>query len=220
MDKLTEQLALPLHSRVLDVACGRGRHALYLHQKGFDVTGIDLAPQNIAHALRYQKSRLHFAQHDMRTVFAPAAFDLVLNLFTSFGYFDDETDNLRAVQAMAQNLRPSGQLVLDFFNPDWVLTHQLKPYERKKAGGIVFEIRKEIKDGFIVKSIDFEDNGHEYHFEEKVRLISLYDFLDYFEAAGLQLQRIFGNYHLDAYDPAESERMIFLLKKDETLIGF
>lgn len=211
VNKLVNHLHLPPQTRILDVACGRGRHAVYLNQKGFDVTGIDLSAQNIAFAKRKQNGRLHFVEHDMRTVFALQGFDLVLNLFTSFGYFDDEVDNFRTIEALAKNLRAGGQLVIDFFNADWVLAHQLTPYELKKAGGICFEIRKEVKEGFIVKNIDFEANNQRFHFEERVRLLTLTDFMAYFSAAGLALQQLFGNYQLDAYQPSESQRLIFVL---------
>src|SRR5688500_2509825 len=88
MDKLLAYLHPKPHEKVLDLACGKGRHSVYLNQKGFDVTGIDLSEQSIAYARQFENERLHFAVHDMREVYQPETFDFILNLFTSFGYFE------------------------------------------------------------------------------------------------------------------------------------
>ena len=83
---------------VLDMACGRGRHARWFAEVGCDVTGIDLSAESIAEA-RHDVPSAHFAVHDIRVPFASAAFDLVVCLFTSLGYFEDEDDDRKALAA-------------------------------------------------------------------------------------------------------------------------
>src|SRR5690625_4484093 len=99
MNNLTEYLELAPGSEILDLACGRGRHSKFLYRKGFDVTGVDISEQSIAHAKTYERSRLHFEVHDMRLPYHKK-YDAVFNMFTSFGYFPDERDNYRTIQTI------------------------------------------------------------------------------------------------------------------------
>src|SRR5215471_8928653 len=98
VEQIVEKLGIQPPSTILDVACGRGRHAIELSRKGFDVTGIDLSWKNILHAQHFEDDHLSFFVHDMREVFYVNFFDVVLNLFTSFGYFEAEKDNLKSMQ--------------------------------------------------------------------------------------------------------------------------
>ena len=85
LDQLLHALHLKEGSRVLDLACGKGRHARYLADRGFDVTGLDISNQSIAFARQFEHDRLHFYQHDMRLPFRINYYDAVVNFFTSFG---------------------------------------------------------------------------------------------------------------------------------------
>jgi len=212
MDNLLAYLHPKPQERILDLACGKGRHAVYLNQKGYDVTGLDLSGQSIAHAQQFENERLHFDVHDMRQVYKPETFDFILNLFTSFGYFDNETENVVALMATAKSLKHGGKLVIDFMNTDKVIG-ELVSEEEKKVGGICFKIRRGVENGFIIKSICFSDQGQEYYFEERVRVLRQEDFLAYFAMAQLRLVDVFGDYSLHPYSKEQSERMIFVLKK-------
>ncbi|MBC7524978.1 MAG: methyltransferase domain-containing protein, partial [Flavobacterium sp.] len=87
MDNLTRYLNLPEKAKVLDLACGKGRHSIYLNQLGFEVTGVDLSENSILEAKKNENESLHFNVHDMRNPFHQK-FDAIFNLFTSFGYFE------------------------------------------------------------------------------------------------------------------------------------
>src|SRR5262245_33291338 len=89
IDRLIERRHLSCGGTVLDLGCGSGRHSRYLSEKGFDVTGLDLSAESLALARRYEGENLRFVRQDMRLPFRTGPFDHVLNLFTSFGYFDD-----------------------------------------------------------------------------------------------------------------------------------
>lgn len=195
-----------------DLACGKGRHAIYLNKKGFNVIGLDLSIQNIEHANQFENERLKFHVHDMRLPWEGANFDYVLNLFTSFGYFETKGENQQAITSIAQGLKKGGKLLIDFLNP-YTVINNLVPEEVKHVNGIDFNIRKFIQGEFIVKEIAFEDKGIQYDFLERVKAIRRIKFLDYFKHANLQVIDLFGDYNLNPYIAEKSERMIFVLEK-------
>ncbi len=212
LDNLLAYLHPKPHYTILDLACGKGRHAVYLNSRGFEVTGVDLSAQNIDAAKLHENDNLHFFVHDMREVFRPESFDFVLNLFTSFGYFEEETDNIIALRAAAESVKHGGKLVIDFMNSDYALQN-LVAHEQKEVEGITFDISRKLQNGFIVKTINFTDKGQGFSFEERVRALTYDDFMEYFSMAGLRLADVFGNYKLEPFDPKTCERMIFVLKK-------
>ncbi|WP_026996775.1 SAM-dependent methyltransferase [Flectobacillus major] len=212
IDQLSSFLHFQPEHHIMDLACGKGRHAIYLNQKGYTVTGVDLSSQSIEYAKQFENNQLHFFVHDMREVFEERYFDFILNMFTSFGYLENDLENIKAFQAAARNLRKGGIFVMDFFNTALVV-NQLVPYQIKRVDDITFEIRKSVDKGAIIKDIEFCEDGHEYHFQEKVQAISLDEFKQYFKAAGLTLKHIFGDYHLGDFQIEHSPRMIFVLEK-------
>ncbi len=212
IDNLIEMLAMPKESRVLDIACGKGRHSIYLNQKGFDVTGIDLSPENIKEASKSENERLRFEIHDMREVYKNDSFDLGLNLFTSFGYFDTEEEHAQAIRAIAGSIKTSGYFLLDFLNP-YVVINNLVEEEVKNVEGIDFLIKKSYDGEFILKDIHFNVSQTPYHYQEKVKAIRRIEFLSYFEQAGLEVVELYGDYMLGAYKAETSDRLIFLTRK-------
>lgn len=213
IDKLVDYLAVKPHHKILDLACGKGRHSIYLNKKGFDVVGADLSEQSIAKASQYANDRLHFEVHDMREEFAHNEFDFILNLFTSFGYFETKAEHEQAIHSVAEAMKDHGVFVLDFLNPYTVINH-LTPIEEKQIEGINFHISKDVSDDdYILKDIRFTDEGEDYHFQEKVKALRRADFLEYFEKSGLKVIDIFGDYDLNSYLAEKSERMIFVVEK-------
>lgn len=210
MDNLTHYLNLPEDAKILDLACGKGRHAIYLNSLGYDVTGADLSENSISEATKYANEKLHFKVHDMREPFEEK-YDAIFNLFTSFGYFDDDADNYKTLKAIHNSLTETGFGVLDFMNVDYVLEN-LVPNEVKSVDGINFNIKRYLKDGYIFKEIDFEDQGRTFHFTEKVQALRLEDFEQMMEKAGIFLLDIFGDYKLRKYYKNQSERLIMIFK--------
>lgn len=213
LDNICNYLMPDRTDLVLDLACGKGRHAIYLNEKGLEVIGVDLSEKNIKEAKRYENERLHFYVHDMRRVFMEDTFDYIMNFFTSFGYFDTKKENQSVVDAVARGLKKGGRFLLDFLNP-YVVIHQLDNEEERKIGKVKFHLSKELSDeGYIIKNIDIRDNSNEYHFQEKVKAIRRIEFMEYFKNAGLRLVEIFGDYDLNPYIAEQSERLIFLVEK-------
>lgn len=214
MGRLIKFMQLHKTEKVLDVACGSGRYSRYLHSQGFDVEGIDLSQRAIAKASYMEAPRLHFAEWDMRQPYKPGQFDVVFNLFTSFGYFEEYEDNQRALTAMAQNLKPGGFLVLDYLNTEKVVK-SLVPSEIKGVEGMTFYIHRKYLDGLILKNISFEYQGNNFNYEERVHAISLPKFRTMFANAGLEVLHLCGDYKLNDFDSEQSPRMVFVLKKKE-----
>lgn len=212
LDSLLRFLKPPAHARMLDVACGRGRHAVYLNNKGFDVDAFDLSENNIAYDKQFENESLRFYRHDMRELFPNHDFDYVFNLFSSFGYFDNDEENGKVIAAHSAALKTRGILVLDYLNTQ-CLVHALKASEQKVIGDITFRISKNITGGSVVKSIRFKADGHEYAYSEKLRLYTFNEFEQLFEGCGLQILHVFGNYHLEPFNADTSERLILLAEK-------
>lgn len=198
----------------LDLACGKGRHSLFLNKKGYDVTGIDLSKNSIECAKTMENDKLHFYVHDMRKLFRTNYYDYVLNLFTSFGYFDNEKDNLATISTVSKALKPGGILVLDFFNAKKVIG-SLKKEETKTVDGIEFKIHKCIFHKFIQKQIDFSDKGKAYHYQEQVQALALEDFEKYMKAGKLKTVTLFGSYMLEPFMEESSERLIIVAQKEK-----
>ncbi|MBP6385763.1 MAG: class I SAM-dependent methyltransferase [Pseudarcicella sp.] len=212
MKHLTDYLEISQDKKVMDLACGKGRHAIFLNKLGLDVTGLDLSPQSILFAKQYENSRLHFYEHDMRQIYAEKEFDIILNLFTSFGYFDTEKENIKAFQSAARSLKKGGKFVLDFFNTNLIIKH-LEKQTTVKRDEILFEIHKKIENNIILKDISFDVSGKKYHFQERVAAISKDSFINYAQLSGLKTKAILGNYQLADFDEATSPRMIFIFEK-------
>jgi SAM-dependent methyltransferase len=210
MDNITHYLNLPENGSILDLACGRGRHAVYLNSLGFNVTGADLSENSIAFAKQFENENLQFKVHDMSKPFGQT-FDAVFNLFTSFGYFDDDADNLNTLKAIKTNLNEFGFGVIDFLNTSYVEAN-LVTENIKKVGNIEFHLKRYMQDGYIFKDINFNHQGEAYSFTERVKALTLQDFEIYFKEANINLLSIFGDYKLNKFNKDSSERLIMVFK--------
>jgi SAM-dependent methyltransferase len=212
IDNLSAYLTPKPDSRILDIACGRGRHSIYLNKKGYDVTGIDLSEQSIKYAQQFEQKNLHFFVHDMRKLFYINYFDIAFNLFTSFGYFETEKEHVNALKSFRKTLKTDGTFVIDYFNTQKIiknLTHQ----EIKTIDGIEFHLKKFVADGKIIKHINFEHKSKSYAFEERVQAFSLDDFERMLTKSGFIITEKFGNYSLETFNEINSERLILVCKK-------
>lgn len=198
--------------KILDVACGKGRHAKYLNELGYEVTGIDLSQNSIEFAKNYNNDKLDFFVHDMRLVFKENHFDLVTNLFTSFGYFEDLNDEQIAINSMSNNLKREGLLLIDFMNVKKVINSLVK-FEIKEIDNIKFTIERKYDDNYIIKKIKVEDQKTILNFQEKVRALTLYDFNLMMKSANMKIINLFGNYSLNEFDAQNSDRLIIISQK-------
>ncbi len=212
VDTLVARLHLSPGAEVLDAGCGNGRYSMLLADKGFQVTGIDISADHIEHAGTIERDNLSFHRHDMRELFFVNYFDAIFNFFTSFGYFKSDREDQKAIRALGHALKPGGKLLIDYFNTPKTIA-ALPQHSEIIRNGILFSINKFMEGNVIVKKIYFQDKGREFHFEERVRALSLDDFKKWFESCRLRLTEVFGDYALHPFDPLHSERMIMLAEK-------
>ncbi|SHH64669.1 SAM-dependent methyltransferase [Winogradskyella jejuensis] len=210
MDNLTNYLNLPENGKILDLACGKGRHSIYLNKLGYNVTGVDLSEQSITHAKQYENDSLKFDVHDMTKPY-PETFDAVFNLFTSFGYFEDDICNLKTIESIKAELNDFGFGVIDFMNSEYIIDN-LVAEDTKTVDDITFLQQRKVEDGYIIKDISFTADGEDYQFQERVKAFTLNDFEVLFEKAGVHLLDVFGDYKLRKYHQKTSERSIMIFK--------
>lgn len=210
MDNVTHYLNMPENGTILDLACGKGRHSIYLNKLGYNVTGVDLSENSIAIANESSNESLRFKTHDMREP-TNETYDAVFNLFTSFGYFDTYEDNIKTLKAIKDSINEYGFGVIDFFNADFIIEN-LVAEETKEIDGITFNIKRFVENKKIIKEIRFSDNGESFYFTEKVSAFTLSDFESMMEEAGIYLLEIFGDYKLKKFYKTQSERLIMIFK--------
>ncbi len=212
LTNLMKHMAVPKGASILDLPCGKGRHTLFLAEKGYVLTGADLSAASISLAQSHAPEGVTFLVHDLRKPAWNGSFEYVLNLFTSFGYFETEAEDRAAFTTLSKALKKGGSLVIDFMNVTRAV-NLLKEEETKVMEGIEFHLKRYVKDGYIHKEIRFEADHTPYFFTERVKALTLDDFKEFFTFAGLTLVNVFGSYQLDAYDAAESDRLIMIAKK-------
>ena len=213
MDNVIRHLEIDFGS-ILDLACGKGRHAYYLAEKGFDVVGLDLSKESIQYAnTMYQLPNLEFYVHDMRLPFRINYFDYIFNLFTSLGYFDSLKENEKVFQSMHAGLKDNGYILIDFMNTEKVI-HNLVPREKKDIDGYTFYIRREVENGKIVKNIHIEKEDNVWMYKEEVQVLMQHHFHTFLNNTGFTLVREFGDYQLNPFNVKISDRYILLARKN------
>jgi SAM-dependent methyltransferase len=198
-------LGLEAGARVVDVACGAGRHARALGAQGFKVTGIDLSRDLLAEARGVVRVRA-----DMRALPFKGAFDAATSFFTSFGYFDD-AGNAAAMTSISVALRPGGMLLLDFLNAVAVESH-LVPESREEREGRKYHVKRRIDGGRVVKDVLIEEEGLTLSYSESVRLYLHHDLINLAKAAGLSVIVSYGAF--DGRDfTTDAPRCILVARK-------
>jgi SAM-dependent methyltransferase len=212
LKNLVTLLRLDTSLKLIDLACGKGRHSIFLNSLGYDVTGVDLAAHSIADANQYANTKLRFEVQDLRSLPYINQFDVALNLFTSFGYFDSDETNNKVMAQIHKIVKPNGLLVIDFMNVHYVLKH-LVAHEVKVLEGIAFNITKKLEHGKIIKRIEFTHLDKSYCFNEEVQALTLNDFEALMKKNGFELLHVYGSYELKPYDEAQSDRLILIARK-------
>jgi SAM-dependent methyltransferase len=212
--KLLEHLSPLPKSRMLDVACGKGRHSKILASLGHLVTGIDISPDSIAIAKKSEKDGLEFFVHDMRLPFYINYFDYAFNFFTSFGFFKTRREHDDAIRTIVKSLKPGAVFVIDYLNVHYAEDH-LVHNEVKKIGSTTYTIHRWDDETHFYKKITAEDAAlnKSLEYTEQVAKFSLGDFNDMLSYQGMQVKEVFGDYELNAYDVRKTPRLIVVSEK-------
>ena len=196
-------------AHIVDVGCGRGRHARIFAGRGYRVTGVDLSEEAIAEARERTSDDgldVTFLQGDMRDPICDGCADGVVNLFTTFGYFQDDAENERALAAMTTALRPGGWFLQDFLNAPQVID-SLRPSDTRTVNGITITQRRWVEDARINKEITLTRNGDTETYRESVRLFTLDDLKRMYANVGLDLVATYGHYDGSPHTP-DSPRLL------------
>ncbi len=196
---------------ILDVCCGNGRHALEIEKRKLSAWGVDLSQRNIQLAQSNSEFPERWWVQDIRKLEHGHTFDFVLNLFTSFGYFDTDQEHMDVLSRVGDLLKLDGILVLDFLNLDYVVRNLVQveviPGELSN-----YNIHRSINQQWISKDISFEYHGRKYQYCEKVRAFHHNDLRQMLEACGFKVIRHWGDYSLNDHSE-QSPRCIFVVQK-------
>ena len=205
-------LSLKSNNSVLDLGCGNGRHSISLSNHFKLVHGIDISSENISIANENKKENLKFFISDMRNFDTNTKYEYIFNLFTSFGYFKKNEDNIKVLKSCHHHLNKNGLLFIDFLNSEQIKRTINGLKETRNINGIRFNIHKEIIGDYVIKNIEIKDGETTYNFQEKVQLFKIQDFKKMFEISGFEIISSYGDYQMNPYDP-NSSRLILCAKK-------
>ncbi len=215
LNNILKYIPLEEGSKVLDAACGSGRHSILMAQKGFNVTAFDLSLPllNVAIADTLASNlNVKYLNSDLRFIHLKEKFKIILNLFTSFGYFEDDEENFAFINSSYEMLDKNGYFIFDYFNSGYLRNNLIIENEKSINGLKIFEKRR-INDNRILKSITIEKEGIKSNFEESVHLYSSEEILNKFSAIGFKLVNIFGGYDCSEFSLNNSDRLIIIFQK-------
>ncbi|MBN2571548.1 MAG: class I SAM-dependent methyltransferase [Ignavibacteriales bacterium] len=215
VDLILRNISIPNNSKILDSSCGAGRHSILLAKKGYSVTAFDLSKKLLKVArqkAKEQNVKINFLNADIRNIYFKTKFELILNLFTSFGYFDNDDENFAFIKKSYELLNPNGYLILDYFNTEY-LKKNIKQETHKKVQDIeIIELREIIADRIFKRIKIYRQDRLFKEFYESVKLYS-YDILkQVFKSVGYREYLKFGDYSCNPYN-SNSERLIILFQK-------
>ncbi len=214
---IVEKLALKPGAAILDLACGRGRVAVELARLGFCVTGLDLSPRSLELARKAADDArvdMEFVRRDMRRLDAEEAFDAVINVWTSFGYFEREEDHGLVLDAVARALVPGGRFLIDTINPMTLARRfQERDWREFDDGTIMFEQRSyDHLSGRTAATWTFvRTDGSRSELRHVLRAYTAAELGALLERAGLQLEDAWGDFQ--GAGLGEGPRTILLARK-------
>jgi SAM-dependent methyltransferase len=204
------------HVKILDLACGPGRHSIELAKRGYKVTGFDYSEYFLNKARIFAKQagvNIRFVQGDMRKLPFQNEFDVVINMFTSFGYFEKEEDHLKVLKQIARSLKPGGKFLLDTINREWLVRNfQAKGWE-KGEDFLLLEDR----------TLDLEHNrsgakwillqGNEQKiYQHSLRIFALHELMGLIRQANLKVLSYYGNFKQEPWS-CDTNRTIIVAEK-------
>lgn len=207
------RLDVTKHCSVLDAACGAGRHSILFAKEGFNVTAFDLSKTLLKAGVRNAKNEnvnVDFFCSDIRNAPLKTKFDLILNLFTSFGYFEDDGENFLFLKNAKKILAPEGYFVFDYFNERYLIKNLVPHTERRLNGKDIVEDRF-FKNKRVIKTIKISDGKRANVFKESVRLYGVEEIEERLFLLGYNVAAKWGDYKGSEFDEDNSERLILVL---------
>lgn len=216
--RMMEWLQLQQGAEILDFCCGMGRHSMALNDFGFRVTGMDLSTVLLNEAKKTDEhNKVQWIEGDMRQIPLERTFDAVVNLFTSFGYFESDEENEKVLHEMDRVLKPNGKFIIDFLNADYVISN-LVPSSERFTDGVKIEENRTIEGPYVRKRIVIkEESKPERKYLEQVKLYRLTEFERMLEQTSLRVDDVYGDYNKTPYAESTSPRLILVGHKEGEL---
>ena len=201
-------LGLRPGDRLLDLACGSGVHALRLARQGFKVVGLDIAPSLVRHcaeqAIAEGLSNVAFVEGDMRALAYREAFDALVVLSTSFGFFDDGT-NQQVLGSIAEALKPGGRVLLQLLDPVTCIERQRQRYYEEERPEGIYHTETWFDPATFVSHSEFHFTDHDgvvhlWDDHERIRVYTLPELRRMFGRAGLETRAAYGDFRLPPVD--------------------
>lgn len=216
---VSQHISIPEGAKVLDLCCGCGRHAVELMRLGYDVVGLDLSEELLDMACARAdecEMDVHFIQGDMREIPYENHFDLIVNFFTSFGYFEDDADNQKVLFAISKALKPGGKFLMDYMNPENVAKNLVEKDEKDISNGahVIQERWIDESPRRVNKKITMIKDHEESIYRESVRMYSYEEMRGMIAGAGLKLTHTYGDFSGSHYNE-DSARMVLIGEKPE-----
>lgn len=220
VDGIVSLLDLKAGARVLDLACGHGRHSILLAKRGVDVTGYDLSEVFLERARTDAKAegvKVRWMQGDMRELSFNSEFDAVINVFTAFGYFEDPQDDGTTLRGVRNALRPGGHFLLEILHRD-ALPARFQPqgFDRTPNGSIVLHERRwDLARDVIDEDVTLiRPDGSRTRYRTSLRLRSLDEYLALVQEAGLEPERWYGGLDGSSLE-LSSHRLVLVSRRAE-----
>lgn len=215
VERLLELLEPPEGAHVLDLCCGPGRHSLELARRGFRVTGVDRTEEYLEEARRRAGEEgldVEFVRADMRKFVRKATFDAAVNLFTSFGYFEDPADDRAVLRNVRDSLRPGGRLLMDLAGKE-VLARDFRVRDWSEIGDTILLQERRLSDGWswIENRWVLVRDGQREEFNVSHRLYSGAELRQLLRECGFDQVRILGGLDRREYDH-EARRLVTLAR--------
>ncbi|MDR3667122.1 MAG: class I SAM-dependent methyltransferase [Ignavibacteriaceae bacterium] len=212
---IISNIQIPQNGKVLDLACGSGRHSLLFASKGFDVTGVDLSDNLLKVAILAadkEKLDIKFIKADLRHIRLKEKYDLVVNLFTSFGFFDNDEDNFAIFKTASDLLIPGGFFVFDFLNSSFIENNLVRESREDKQLEKIIQKRR-IEGDRVIKDIIIHYNGTVKTFYESVKLYRQEELYKSIQDNGLAIKKTFGDFSGHDFKETTSPRIIIIAQK-------
>lgn len=214
LEQLLPFLNMRKGQQVLDLCCGQGRHSRWLAHQGVRVIGVDLSAVLLQEAIRNSLNLpVLYMRADARQIPFENEMDLVVNLFTSFGYFEEDEENEKVIQQASRALKPEGMFLFDYLNPLYV-KENIEPFTETKLDGMEILQYRTINESYVKKRIVIQEPGEsQRHYEERVKLYNQEVLTQMLERNDFKVIHQFGNYDASDYQTHTSPRMIFICQK-------
>lgn len=215
VDLILQNIDISAGSKVLDMACGTGRHSVIFAKKGFQVTAVDLSKNLLKIAKDSAEEaglKINFVHSDLRSFCVTSKFNLAVNLFTSFGYFEDECDNFKILENAYNLLFENGYFVIDFFNKRYI-ENNLIPESADTVFDKKIIQKRSIEGNRVEKQIIIKRNGSEKFFHESVRMYCKDELFNALKSKGFNIRKFYGDSSGKSFDLESSPRIIIIAQK-------